>query len=67
MPRQPQAVTPKEKECLDQLTAYPKTTSEIAQDANIDSSNASQYLIKLWKKGLAVMTGNRTRCWRAAK
>ena len=37
MPRQPQAVTPKEKECLDQLTAYPKTTSEIAQDANIDS------------------------------
>lgn len=67
MPRKAQSLTPKEKKLLDQLTAYPKTTHEIAQDANIDSSNASQYLIKLWKKGLAIMTGDRTRCWRAAK
>lgn len=67
MPRKAQDLTPKEKALLDQLTQYPKTTYEVSQDAKMDSSGASQYLIRLVKKGLAIMTGNRTRCWRSVK
>jgi len=67
MPRKAQDLTPKEKALLDQLTPYPKTTHEISDDANMLSSSASQYLVRLEKKGLAIMTGDRTRCWRSVK